>query len=245
MDSEHFDIAHYTGHKALEEMLRCYRLYTTPIDRALYENNIQFSSYDFKPKSDIGDLSSSRTIQDLEIDKIDHINAFHFGGYLRSLNKKEIEYCINSSVFFQVMMETVINDALGNDNGSFFSKWDKFLKDNNASDDELDDFKQYFDNIYKGIRIPTVHPKERIGLRNSQMFRFNHIHEYIKRGWFSFVFLLNKQNGWNMNKEENWEQMCRMNNVPHDISSEQFIDIEEFSGLLYKKHLDTLNKNKG
>ena len=163
----------------MQEMYRCYRLYSTPFDRALYENNIQVSSYDFKLKSDIGDLASGLTIQDLEIDKIDHINAFHIGGYLFSLKKKEIEYCINSSVFFQVMMETVINDALGIHNGSFFNKWDKFLKDNNASEDEMNDFKLYFDNIYKGIRIPTVHPKERIGLGNSQMFRFDHVHELL------------------------------------------------------------------
>lgn len=242
METEHFDIAHYAGHKALEELGKCFRLYTLPIRQVLYENNIQIHSFDFKPISDIGDLISKLTIQDLDIDEIDHINAFHFGSHLRALNKKEIEYCINSSVFFQVMMETEINDILGSDEGHFFGKWDGFLKSNNANAEDLDDFKAYFNNIYKGIRNPTVHPKERIGLRNAEMFHFIHVHEYIKRGWFSSVFLSNKMHGFDMDKNENWKSMCSSHGVPDEITKEDFPDMGKLAGSLYIKHTEGINK---
>lgn len=242
METEHFDIAHYAGHKALEELGKCFRLYTLPISQVLYENNIQIHSFDFKPRSDIEGLAAKVTIQDLDIGEIDYINAFHLGSRLRALNKKEIEYCINSSVFFQVMMEADINDILGSDEGSFRKKWEGFLESNIASAEDFDDFKAYFDNIYKGIRNPTVHPKEIVGLGNAEMFQFSHVHEYIKRGWSSSVFLFNKKHGSDMDKQENWKKMCGLHGVPDKIRKEDFPDIGKLAGSLYKKHTEGIDE---
>lgn len=41
MDLEHFDIAHYTGHKALDELFYAYKIYTNPIEHVLRACNIQ------------------------------------------------------------------------------------------------------------------------------------------------------------------------------------------------------------
>jgi hypothetical protein len=139
------------------------------------------------------------------------------------------------------MMETVINDTLKKEKWSFYSKWDSFLKDNNATVENLNDFKAYFNNVYKGIRLPSVHPVERIGLRNSEMFQFTHVHEHIKHGWFSFVFLLNKKLECNMDKNENWKEMCKIHDVPDAITKEDFPNLEKLAELLFKKHTDGFN----
>jgi len=191
MDLSNFDIAHYAGHKALDELRKAYEIYTYPVGRVLSDNGIQVTSMDFKENHDIEIHASRISIRELDINIVDPVNAFHWGGYLRSLRIKEAEMCINSAIFFQVMMETSINDALGNSaKGSFSEKWKSFLIDNGASEEESGYFESYFRNIYKKIRNPTVHAKQRIGGIDASSLRFSHVHKNIRLGWFSFVFLI-------------------------------------------------------
>lgn len=244
MNSKYFDIADYSGHKAIGELYKCFRLYNIPLREVLPENNVQINSFNFNEKSTFKTDIEKISLLDLDIEKIDHIDSFHYGGYLKMLNKKEIEYCINTAVFFQVMMESTIND-LGY-KGYFHEKWEKFFEDNKAEQSVLDDFQFYLENIYRGIRNKTVHPKKKIGLRNVEMFCFSHVYENIKRGWFCFVFLLNKTNGIELNKENNWNQMCEISGIPNEgnIELEKYPDIEKMTELFYKKHLNGIN-NKG
>lgn len=240
MNSKHFDIAHYAGHKAIEELHKCYRLYTLPIGQVLRENNIQISSFDFKSKSDINELVAKVSLQEVDIDKIDNINAFHLSKYLTSIRKKEIEFCINTAIFFQVMMESDINDVLGSDKGTFEKKWKRFLKDNNATNEETNSYQLYFKNIYIKVRTPSVHPKQNVGIRNIYQFKFEYIYKFIKEGWFSFCFLLNKTRNLELNYEQNWKQLCKMHNLPATIN-ESYKDIEELSMKLNNKYLEEFN----
>lgn len=82
MDLEKFDITHYVGHKAIEELSRCYRIFTLPINAAAIENGIQIMSIDFKQQSDYQGKLRNINILEFDINNIDHINAFHFANYI-------------------------------------------------------------------------------------------------------------------------------------------------------------------
>ncbi len=206
----YFDIAHYVWHKALNELYRCYRVYTNSFSGALIENGISMSFGDFKENHDINEVLNITTLQDLDIDKIDYINSWHIWSVLNTLWRKESEYCINTSLFFQIMMETIINDTISDLNiesdfklylkknkfkKCFYSKWSFILEKFNA-DKEKKLFDDYFNNIYKWIRIPTVHPEKRLWLRD--------------------IFLLDKL--WNWEKElkrleKEWFNIENINNI--------------------------------
>lgn len=166
MDIHNFDIAFYTGHKAIEELSRAYQKYVGPIAPVLEAEGVRTSSFDFKENHDIEVLVRRQTVSELDIDGVDPINAFHWGGFLMNLRKKEAERCINAAIFFQAMMEAAINDALGDEaEGSFAMKWRSFLEQNGASEQVKQAFEDYLVNIYRKIRIPAVHAKKRIGGR--------------------------------------------------------------------------------
>ena len=200
MGLAHFDIANYLGHRSFDDLYKAFRIYKVPIAVALSENGITSFNIDFKKNHDIEQESLKNTVCDIDVNSVDPINAFHFAGHIRLLKQKEAEHCINTAIFFQAMMEAVINDALGSKaKGSFKDKWISFFKSNNATNKDLQNFDQYHKNIYKKIRIPTVHAKNRKGLTNIEALRFSFVHQNIRYGWFSFVFLLNviheQQNG--------------------------------------------------
>jgi hypothetical protein len=253
MDMEHFDIAHYTGHKALDELYKAYFLYVNSIEEVLYNCNIQTTRMDFKTISDIDTILQTTSITNLKIDAIDYINCFHIGGSLRMLRKKEAEFCINTAIFFQSMMEASINHLIslysisfqGNKSPSFKVKWEKFLEINNAPETIKNSFKLYLDNIYKGIRIPAIHPDRRMGLENPELLRFPIVHENIMHGWFVFVFALSIEHSTLINYEDNWNTMCEeIHQIPSLINKEHFPDIEHLSNEMYKKHIDTLNNER-
>ncbi len=223
MNLEKFDIAHYTGHKAMERLSRCYRLFTLPIDFVIQENGIDIQSFDFKEKSDYKEQLRNTNILQFNIDSIDYINAFHFATYIRELSRKEVEFCIDASIFFQVMMEADINDVIDNRKVSFKNKWINYMNSHDANEGEIQNFMHYFNEIYKGIRNPIIHAEHRMG-------------------WFSFVFLLNKEYNLNLDYEQNWEQMCEIHNMPSSIGNINFPNLEELAQLLHKKHLNELNK---
>ena len=94
------------------------------------------------------------------------------------------------------------------------------------------------------MRNTTIHAKQRFGIRNAELFRFPYVHKYIKFGWYSFVFLLNKTNGLNMNYEDNWLQICQsIHRIPANISAEDFCDMSILSEKMSKKHYDYINQN--
>ena len=244
MDLSNYDIANYLGHKALSNLFRAYRIYKVPISVALSENGISGFNYDFKEDHDIERESLKNTVCDIDVGSVDPINAFHFAGHLSSLRRKEAEHCIDTAIYFQAMMEADINDVLGsNASGSFKSKWTKFLKSNGASSKELGYFDNYLNNIYKKIRIPTVHAPDRKGLTNVDALRFPFVHENIKYGWYSFVFLLNIVHDSKMDYEENWEIMSNQaHGIPDQIDEGDYPDYGSITGQLNKKHLDHFNK---
>ena len=243
MDLAHYDIANYLGHKAIDHLYLAYRIYKVPIAQALKENGINGFSVDFKEKSDIEFEKASKTVCDINVNSVDTINAFHFATHLASLKRREAEHCIDTAIYFQAMMEADINDVLGSKaNGSFKDKWLKFLKSNNASEKEIKYFENYHDNIYKKIRIPTVHAKNRQGLTNIESLKFSFVHENIKYGWFSFVFLLNKIHDSKMDYDENWKSMSEeAHGIPAIIKQEDYPDYSLITGSLYQYHLDHLN----
>lgn len=242
MSLEHFDIAHYTGHKAIEELSKCYRLFAAPVDIAVEENGVQIQSFDFKKKADYSEKLRQINILQLDINNIDYINAFHFANYIRVLSQKELEYCINSAIYFQVMMEADINDV-DKSKHKFKNRWFKFMKENNADEIDISNFDSYFRKIYLAIRVPAVHPKQRIGIRNLQIMNFVHVYENIKKGWFAFVFLLNKTRNLQLDYHENWKIMCNSHNLPESINAKQFPNLEELVKKLHKKHIDGINES--
>jgi len=242
MDLAHFDIAHYTGHKALDELAKAYRIYSIPIARALAENCVQVTSMDFKEDHDIELLAERTTVQQLELDQVDPINAFHWGGYLTALRKKEAECCINTAIFFQSMMESTINDAIGKSKKNFHDKWEGFLSQHEATVQEKGFFETYL-KLYRKVRKPSVHPKTRIGIVNIEEHRFPFVHDCLMNGWFCFVFLLNKTKQYDLDYAENWKEMSEdIHRIPSVIHEPDFVDMSILSGELYKKHLDHFNK---
>ncbi|MCK5110361.1 MAG: hypothetical protein KAQ94_02485 [Arcobacteraceae bacterium] len=248
---ENFDIAHYTGHKAIDELYKAFRIYIVPIEMALLEHNIQSQSMDFKEKSDINTLVRTLSIININIDDIDHINSFHIASKLTSLRKKEIECCINTAIFFQAMMEADINNLISitnlklPKNPSFYQKWHTFLTKNKAPKHILDSFKIYFDEIYKGIRNPSIHPKDRRGLSNPELFRFPKVHENIRHGWDVFAFSISIEHNTIIDYNDNWKIMCQeIHNIPQNIIKDEFPNLEKLSGNMYKKHLDFFNNKE-
>ncbi|MEK9628662.1 MAG: hypothetical protein VW455_06535 [Nitrospinota bacterium] len=208
------------------------------------ENGISSTHMDFKSDHDIEGELLRNTVYGVDVDTIDPINAFHFSGCLRALRKKEAEHCIDTAIYFQAMMEANINDALGSSaNGSFRDKWKNFLKGNNGGSKELEYFNNYCENIYKKIRIPTVHAPNRKGLVNIEALRFSYVHTNIRGGWYCFVFLLNKVNNYTIDYEKNWKEMCeQIHRIPSDLDEGDYPDLSSIAGLLSKKHLDHINK---
>ena len=253
MTLEHFDIAHYTGHKALDELYKSYYLYVNPISEVLYNCNINVTRMDFKEVTDIDSILNKTTIMDLNIDDIDYINCSHISFSLRTLRKKEAEFCINTAIFFQSMMETDINHLISlnrikfekKESRSFKGKWEKFFEVNNAPQSMRDSFILYFENIYKGIRNPVVHPDRRSGLYNPDLLRFPIVHENIMHGWRVFAFSQSIEHNIEINYEDNWNTMCNeIHHIPSKIDKEVFPDMDSLSKNMSKKHLDTLNKNR-
>lgn len=245
------DLANYTWHKALEELYKCYLLYVEPINIVLKHNDIHVQRIDFKEVSDMESILDKISINDINIEQIDNINAFFFWSSLRSLREKEIEYCINASIFFQAMMEAVINEEWIKGwfitkkwkDKSFYDKWFDYMKENWADKKEVGYFENYNDNIYKNIRINSIHPKWRDGLKHADNFDFYTVYENIKYWWFCFVFLLNKKHNFYLNYNDNWGEMCKRNCLEWDLEKNNFVDIEKLSAELYKKHICWINKN--
>lgn len=244
MDLAHYDIAHYLGHSALNHLYKAYRIYKVPISIALTENGISGFNVDFKEDHDIERESFKNTVCDIDVSIVDPINAFHFAGHLELLKQREAEHCIDTAIYFQAMMEADINDVLGSKaNGSFKDKWIKFLNKNNATEKDFEYFQSYHDNIYKKIRIPTVHAKNRKGLINIEALRFSFVHTNIKYGWYSFVFLLNVIHDSKMDYEENWTVMSEQaHGISANIEEKDYPDYGRIIGSLYKKHLDHFNE---
>ena len=242
MHLAHFDIAHYAGHKALDELRRAYLLYTLPIAQAMRESGISGFSIDFKPVSDIGALSQELTVQDLDLDAIDPINAFHWSSYLDLLRQQEAKLCINACIFFQMMMEAVINDVYENTEHGFARKWNWFIGSQGGQLEDRDNFLKYNTNIYEKIRIATVHATKSQGLINAESIHFPYVHENLKRGWYCFVFLLNKKHGAEMDYATNWRTMSEeAHDIPADLSRTMFVHMDQLAGRLRKKHIDYFN----
>lgn len=243
MDLQHFDIAHYAGHKAVTELAMAYHLYVVPFAEALHTEGIQVTTCDFKDTHDIHDLAKLGTIQNLDPLSIDPINAFHLSNYMSALQKREAEHCINAAIFFQVMMEASINEALGTTaTGSFKARWDGFLKANNATSHEQGQLDTYFANIYKELRNKVVHPPGRTGVLDATRFRFPYAHENLKCGWYSFVFLLNKSKGFSLDYAANWQEMVQTNHrVPPTIVPADFRHMGDLASQLMTIHTDYLN----
>lgn len=243
MDLKNYDIANYLGHKALNHLHLAYRIYTVPISQALIENGISEFNIDFKEESDIEIVKSKKKVSDISIKNVDPINAIYLANSLSLLKQREAEHCIDAAIYFQAMMEATINDALGNKaKGTFKDKWQKFLNDNNANQIEVNYFEKYHDNIYKKIRIPSVHAENRKGLVNIEALRFSFVHENLKMGWFSFIFLLNKMHKCNLDYEENWKMMSEeAHDVPSTVNEDEYADYSLIVNKLYAYHLDYFN----
>lgn len=244
MKSEYFNISQYAYNKAFEELSKCFRIHSLPIKKVLEENNIQVLKFDFNGNSNFENLIAKKSLQEIKMSEINGSSAFRLSRVLFALRKKEIEYLINTVIFFQVMMESDINEVLGNTQGFFKDKWKSYLKKNNASDLEKKSFQLYDRNIYQELRIPVVHPEQNIGIRNISKFNIKHTHKNIKEGWFSFCFLLSKIKEIELNYERNWESVCEGHNIPSNIEKIRFRDIEEFATKLNEKYLVEFN-NKG
>lgn len=245
MDIHNFDIAHYTGHKAIEELARAHGIYTAPIADVLAMEGVHVTSFDFKPKHDIEDLARRTRVSDLDLDSVDPINAFHWGGYLMHLRKKEGERCINAAIFFQAMMEAVINDQLGDaaERLCFAQKWQNFLRKHDAPARIKQAFEEYVENIYRRIRIKAVHAKSRMGGLDTDSLRFPFVYGYLRSGWDCFAFLTGIAHGSNMDYDENWKTMCDIHRIPSMLNTAEFCDIGELSGMMTQKHLDFLNQD--
>lgn len=243
MDLQHFDIAHYAGHKAVNELAMAYRLYVVPFAEALRTEGIQVTTYDFNDTHDIHVFAERETIQTLDPLSIDPINAFHLSSYMSALQKREAEHCINAAIFFQVMMEASINEALGaTATGSFKARWDGFLTANNATSCEQGKLDTYVANIYRALRNKVVHPSGRTGVLDATRFRFPYAHENLKCGWYSFVFLLNKSKGFSLDYAANWQEMVQVvHGVPATIAPANFRHIGDLASQLMTMHTDYLN----
>lgn len=245
MNGDFFDIAHYTGHKALDELYNAYLIYILPISEALRFFNIHIQFYDTKSESDITEIISKISVSNLKIESVDPVNAIHINHCLTHLRKKELEFCVNTAIFFQVMMESVIIDSLSSNQKkkSFYEKWENYFDKNQASEEERVYFKTYLENVYNKMRVPVVHPKTRQGIKDEHLFRFPILLENIKYGWFAYIFFLNKSEGSNLNYEENWKIMSEnIHKIPTEIDNRYFPDINQLSRKLYEIAKDFFDK---
>ena len=239
MIAKQFNIANYAGKKAFEELSICSKIHSLSIKEVLIENNIPIPS--FNNDLEFDRLIKDNSIQTLKLSKVEDLNAFQLSRVLLKISNKEIEHLINVVIFIQVMLESDINNVSYNPNLTFNDKWKNFLNENKASEEEKQSFYSYHKNIYQELRIPVIHPSEKIGVRNISKFNFKYIHTNIKEGWFSFCFLLNKANKIELDYEINWRNMCALYDIPSCINGLKFKDIEQFAISLNEKYLKKLN----
>ena len=91
MNGDFFDIAHYTGHKALDELYNAYLIYILPISEALRFFNIHIQFYDSKPESDINEIISKIIISNLKLENVDPLNPFMKNGKITLIKIKPLK----------------------------------------------------------------------------------------------------------------------------------------------------------
>jgi hypothetical protein len=245
-----FDMAVYAGHKAFDELFKVYSLYVQPLHIILEHYGVHIQAYNFDPESKIHTLSRQLNVQqlgNLDLETISPVDGKHFWDYLMALRELEVKFCINTSIYFQIMMEVEINDvsrsqSISNSNWrslSFADKWTYYMNHYNASETELDYFDNYCEQIYRKLRNKSVHAAQRYGIRNVELFKFSHVHQYLKQGWFVGVFLINKEEGFSLDYEGNWKQMAEIyHHIPASINSADFPDMSELAKPFFKKFSD-------
>jgi len=209
-----WDIAHEHWHNAFMLLSEVYKL------ECLYENNQAWI-----PKYGSTEWWNSQHLKKLSENHI--------------LSKNLFRKYSGSILFFQAMMESLINDAYENilnphstkfneeilqtlhnkteyKNLSFESKWENFLKKLNI---DSSDFKKYKINIYKPYRNLIAHPE--LQKRDSNISDLNNLtFEILYNGFFA---------GWKAYKDlyealglphleykdkTSWEIMCETYNIP-------------------------------
>ncbi len=228
----------------MEELSKAFHLYRVPIADALESEDVQITSYDFKDNHDIDELGRRMRVVDLNIDSVDPINAIHWGGQLRILRKKEGERCINAAIFFQAMMEAVINDHLvgAQTDRPFAEKWEMFLENNGAPSAIEKAFKDYKKNIYRNIRIPAVHAKRRVGGLDAASLRFPIVHAHLKSGWHCFAYLTGVKHDSPIDPDTNWKTMCDIHGLPAIIEIAELPDMDSLSKMMYERGASYFNQ---
>jgi len=232
-----FDIADYAGHTAFSELNEAYKVYIRPINNTV--------------------LAKPTNIQNIDIENFDYVRAPALGISIENLRKEEAKRCINAAIFFQAMMEAVVNNERSTTEKYFKEKWNNFLIRNEASEEIKQHFSDYHQNIYKDIRINAVHANTRIGSINMGKLRFPYLYENLMRGWFCFIFLLKhsdrealsssltqtRNNIDNDNYQKSWATMCDVHGMPSTIDNSQYPDLSEYARYLNKKNIDGSNND--
>ncbi|HEX2906022.1 MAG TPA: hypothetical protein VHO69_04135 [Phototrophicaceae bacterium] len=205
------DIAHHFGHRAIESLSIAHQAWQQA--SALY--------------------SQSGSIHWAE--------GLSAGTQLNLLRQQEFNFCADSIIFFQAMMEAIINQViieypqLKPPKDTFAEKWTNAFNIHLLDTEDLDMYLAF----YRSHRNPLIHPKTRDRVEHVETFRFPIVYDGLRAGWASFKDLFRALG--TPHDENSWQIMCEAHKLPAQIDPNQYVDIQTWAGEMFRKHLEGMN----
>ena len=185
---------------------------------------------------------------------------------LASKRQNEFQFCIKAVILFQASMEAIINQAITTKSDiqelievksnkkkkpTFQDKWEKTLGKYKI---ELENFKEYHENIYQTLRNNVVHPRYRyLGEKPddssdekfifpADKFIFSNVYSGFKNGWLAFASL-SQAIGY-PHDNNSWDIYCDICHLPKSVNPEEYPNLTEKSYFFlneYMNHIATIN----
>ena len=168
--------------------------------------------------------------------------------------QNEFQFCIKAVILFQASMEAIINQAITTKSDikelievkynkkkkpTFQDKWEKTLE---KYEIELENFKEYHENIYRNLRNNVVHPDNRYSVKNAEKFIFSNVYSGFKNGWLAFASL--SQAVGYPHDNNSWDIYCDICHLPKSVNPEKYPNLTEKSYFFlneYMNHIATIN----
>jgi len=172
------------------------------------------------------------------------------GQKLDYYRRQEFNFCADSIIFFQAMMEVVINQVIKENNHlELKNKKHKIIKQPPFADKWKNAFAHYsikstdlsiYTTFYKNYRNPLIHPPTRDIVDNAENIRFPMVYQGLYAGWSAFRDLMQalKQ----PHDNNSWQLMCDAHQLPIQIDPNYYVDSQKWVKEMYRRHHDGANE---
>lgn len=214
----HFDVAHMIGHAAFEHLAAAVECCCEPAK----------VGYD-KPMAH------------------DWQQCLQISAEISALRKRELSHCSTAVILFQAMMEKapIFLQSVGRGMSppgvhGFRNMWLSAISQIQCASGRANaeqEFDQYHNEIYQGMRNPLVHGKSAADVKAVASIRTSKVYEGVKCGWRAYdrlienVFLPEQQH------QPSWEAMCQAHRVPNTLDSAPIANLEGLEREYLSRHL--------